>query len=272
MGEKDRESPSPEWDEFTGTGRSVSRRAVLESWESCRQILGTDLERTEAVLRAVAAVAATDPAAVAHTAEDVSGLATAEATNVRQQATLILSQIATTNPADVEPAVDDLGVTLTNAPDPPSRRRAAAAIANVARINPFVVRQLADDLVDRLDDEDERVQEAVAIALGRVVLARAFPVDLNADVDEVLARYAGALAARIRRSVRLDELDSCSADGAELDEVLDELAGYEDLQTDLGVVLDAVDVAAAHGGVAPEPLRELVDVVGQRVETAVLSE
>ncbi|WP_435358700.1 HEAT repeat domain-containing protein [Haloarchaeobius sp. DFWS5] len=258
-------SPSPEWDEFAESSTTIPVRAVVADWDSCVAMLGTDLERTEAILRAVATVAAEDPEAVVQTADDIAMFVTAEATNVRQQATLALARLAESYPTDVVCAVDDLGVCLANTPDLPSRRRAASVLAHVARESPYAVRQVADALVPRLDDEDEVVRDAAAIALGRIVLARAFPVDLDADVDAVLSSYAGALAGRLQRSITSDQLVESAAEGAELDEVLDELAGFDDLQADLGVVLDAVDTAAVHGGLAPEPLRQRVDTVAGRV-------
>ncbi|WP_439026743.1 HEAT repeat domain-containing protein [Haloarchaeobius sp. DT45] len=259
-------SPSPEWNALAGETNRVSRSTVVEEWEACVEALGTDSQRSMAVLRGVAALAGDDPDAAEHTIVDVAPYAASGATNVRQQATLVLARLAEHHPESVAAAVDHLGVTIANAPDLPSRRRATTALARVATADPEAVARVADSLVPLLEGDDDFLREDAALALGRLAHRRSLPVDLDLDVDDLLPKYAAALGGRFHRAVRVDALEEGVVIGEELDDLLATLTGCEDLRETLSVILDAVDVAAEHGGVAPEPLRDQVAAVAERAE------
>ncbi|WP_435318711.1 hypothetical protein [Haloarchaeobius sp. TZWSO28] len=265
-GEPEERSPSPEWSALAGETARVPRAAIVDEWEACVEALETDSQRSVAVLRGVAALAAEDPDAVEHTIVDVAPYASSGATNVRQQATLVLARLAEHHPGSVAVAVDQLGVTVANAPDLPSRRRATTALARLARTEPEAVARVADRLVSQLESDDDFLREDAALALGRITHRGTLPVDLDLDVDDLLPLYVAALGAQFRRAVRVDALDDCLAVGEELDDLLASVTGCEGLRDTLSVILDAVDVAAAHGGVAPEPLRDRVAAVAERAE------
>ncbi|WP_267639906.1 hypothetical protein [Haloarchaeobius amylolyticus] len=265
-GDHGERSPSPEWSALAGETTRVPRDAIVDEWEACVEAMATDSRRAVAVLRGVASLASEEPDAALHTVADVAPYAAAGATNVRQQATLVLARLAEHDPGAAACAVDDLGVTVANAPDLPSQRRATTALAHVARVDTGAVARVADDLVPLLDSDDDFLREDAALALGRVAHRGSLPVDLDLDVDRLLPAYVAALGAQFRRAARVDALDDCLAAGEELDDLLATIAGCEDLRATLAVILDAVDVAAAHGGVAPEPLRDRVAGVADQAE------